>query len=122
MSPAPNANCAEDLVVPIPGVPADNTVASVVELFREHPDWTALAVLEAGVSPRPIGIVHRDQLLIFLSRPLHPEIYNRKPITSVMVREPMQVEARARLEQVSRIVTARPARYQRDDFHRLPQR
>jgi diguanylate cyclase (GGDEF)-like protein len=115
-TPAPVANCAEDLALPIPGVPAHTTVASVVESFREHPDWTALAVLEASDSPRPVGIVYRDQLLILLSRPLHPEIYNRKPVTSVMVREPLQVEARARLEQVSRIVTTRTVQHQRDDF------
>ena len=115
-NPAPIANCAEDLALPIPGVPADTTVASAVESFREHPDWTALAVLEARDSLRPVGIVHRDQLLILLSRPLHPEIYNRKPVTSVMVHEPLQVEARARLEQVSRMVTARAAPHQRADF------
>jgi EAL domain-containing protein (putative c-di-GMP-specific phosphodiesterase class I)/GGDEF domain-containing protein len=114
--PAPTANCAEDLALPIPGVPAHTPVASVVQSFREHPDWTALAVLEAGGSARPLGIVYRDQLLILLSRPLHPEIYNRKPVTSVMAREPLQVEARARLEQVSRIITARAAPQQRDDF------
>lgn len=115
-TPATTANCAEDLALPIPGVPADTTVASVVESFRSHPDWAALAVLETRESPRPVGIVYRDQLLILLSRPLHPEVYNRKPVTSVMVDEPLQVEARARLEQVSRIVTARAAPHQRDDF------
>src|SRR5579883_3317119 len=73
-SPAPGAGCAEDLVLPIPGVPADSTVASVVDSFRQHPEWSALAVLESRESPRPIGVVHRDRLLIFLSRPLHPEI------------------------------------------------
>lgn len=113
---APAANCAEDLVLPVPGVPADSTVASVVESFRQHPDWAALAVLESRESPRPVGLVYRDQLLIFLSRPLHPEIYNRKPVASVMSRDPLQVEARARLDQVSRIVTARAAPRQRDDF------
>ena len=114
--PTPVANCAADLALPIPGVVADTPVASVVESLREHPDWTALAVLAADGSSRPVGIVYRDQLLILLSRPLHPEIYNRKPVTSVMVHRPMQVEARARLEQVSRMVTARAAPHQRDDF------
>lgn len=112
-SAAPAAGCAEDLALAIPGVPADSTIASVVESFRQHPEWTTLAVLE---SQRPVGVIYRDQLLIFLSRPLHPEIYNRKPVTSVMSREPLQVEARARLDQVSRIVTARAAARQRDDF------
>jgi EAL domain-containing protein (putative c-di-GMP-specific phosphodiesterase class I)/GGDEF domain-containing protein len=115
-SAVPVAGCAEDLVLPVPGVPADTTVASVVESFRQHPEWTAVAVLESRDSQRPVGLVYRDQLLIFLSRPLHPEIYNRKPVTSVMSREPLQVEARARLDQVSRIVTARAGAQQRDDF------
>ena len=113
---APIANCAEDLAVATPGVPADATVASVVESFRAHPEWTALAVLDARNSARPVGIVYRDELLILLSRPLHPEVYNRKPVTSVMVPQPLQIEARARLEQVSRIVTTRAAAHQCDDF------
>jgi diguanylate cyclase (GGDEF)-like protein len=109
----PTADCAEHLVLPIPGVAAKTQVGDVVDIFRDNPEWTALAVLE---SERPIGLVYRDELLIFLSRPLHPEIYNRKPISSVMTRETVQVEARARLDQVSRVVTARSARPQRDDF------
>jgi diguanylate cyclase (GGDEF)-like protein len=109
----PTADCAEHLVLPIPGVAANTQVGDVVDIFRANAEWTALAVLE---SERPIGLVYRDELLIFLSRPLHPEIYNRKPISSVMTRETVQVEARARLDQVSRVVTARSARPQRDDF------
>ncbi len=107
------ADCAEHLVLPIPGIAANTPVGDVVATFRAHPEWTALAVLE-GV--RPVGLVYRDELLIFLSRPLHPEIYNRKPVTTVMRRETVQVEARARLDQVSRVITARNARPQRDDF------
>ncbi|MDB6090574.1 MAG: hypothetical protein JWN85_3358 [Gammaproteobacteria bacterium] len=109
----PTADCAEHLVLPIPGIPADMPVGDVVEIFRGNANWTALAVLEAE---RPVGLVYRDELLIFLSRPLHPEIYNRKPVTSVMTRETVQIEARARLDQVSRLVTARSARPQRDAF------
>lgn len=113
LSPGPTADCAEHLVLPIPGIAANTPVGEVVEIFRTNSGWTALAVL-AG--ERPVGLVYRDELLIFLSRPLHPEIYNRKPISAVMTRETVQVEARARLEQVSRVLTARSARPQRDDF------
>jgi EAL domain-containing protein (putative c-di-GMP-specific phosphodiesterase class I)/GGDEF domain-containing protein len=116
VSAAPTASCAGELALGIPAVAADDTVASVVEVFRAHPEWNALAVLEPLGSPRPIGLVHRDRLLIFLSRPLHPEIYNRKPVSSVMTRDPLRVEARARLDQVSRIVTARASTRQGDDF------
>jgi diguanylate cyclase (GGDEF)-like protein len=113
ITPGPTADCAEHLVLPIPGIPANTPVGEVVESFRANSGWTALAVLEGQ---RPIGLVYRDELLIFLSRPLHPELYNRKPVTAVMTRETVQVEARARLDQVSRVVTARSARPQRDDF------
>jgi diguanylate cyclase (GGDEF)-like protein len=113
ISPGPAADCAEDLVLPIPGIPANTQVGEVVERFRANAEWTALAGVEGE---RPVGLVYRDELLIFLSRPLHPELYNRKPVTTVMTRETVQVEARARLDQVSRVVTARSARPQRDDF------
>jgi diguanylate cyclase (GGDEF)-like protein len=113
LTPGPTADCAEHLVLPIPGIPATTPVGEVVERFRANSGWTALAVLEGE---RPVGLVYRDELLIFLSRPLHPELYNRKPVTSVMTRDTVQVEARARLDQVSRVVTARTSRPQRDDF------
>ena len=109
----PTADCAEHLVLPIPGIAATTPIGEVVALFRANSGWTALAVLEGQ---RPVGLVYRDELLIFLTRPLHPELYNRKPVASVMTRETVQVEARARLDQVSRVVTARNARSQRDDF------
>ena len=108
-----SADCAGHLVLQIPGVDVSVNVADVVEMFRKEPTWTALAVLEKD---RPIGMVHRDDLLIFLSRPLHPEVYNRKPVASVMNRAAVQIDARARLDQVSRLVTARTAGRPRDDF------
>jgi diguanylate cyclase (GGDEF)-like protein len=111
--PGTTADCAGHLVLPIPGIPSSMQIAEVVEMFREQPAWTALAVLEGE---QPIGLVHRDELLIFLSRPLHPEVYNRKPVSSVMNRNAVQIDARARLEQISRLVTARTTARQRDDF------
>jgi len=111
--PGATADCAEHLALPIPGVASAMQIAEVVELFRREPAWTALAVLEGA---QPVGLVHRDELLIFLSRPLHPEIYNRKPVASVMTRDAVQIDARARLDQVSRLVTARTSGRQRDDF------
>ena len=111
--PGVNADCAGHLVLQIPGIDSKVQVADVVELFRKEPTWTALAVLEGA---RAIGMVHRDDLLIFLSRPLHPEIYNRKSISSVMNRAAVQIDARARLDQVSRLVTSRTSGRPRDDF------
>ena len=96
------ADCAEHLARAVPPLSAADTVGRAVEVFRREPSWVALAVVDGG---RPMGLIRRDQLLTLLSRPLHPEIYNRKPVTAVMEPRPVLVDARARLEQVSRLVT-----------------
>jgi diguanylate cyclase (GGDEF)-like protein len=107
------AECAEHLVRAVPAVDASARVAEVLEKFRSEPDWTALAVVQGE---RPLGLIRRDDLLILYSKPLHPEIYNRKPATSVMDRRAVQIDARARLEQVSRVVTGQTDPHQRQDF------
>jgi EAL domain-containing protein (putative c-di-GMP-specific phosphodiesterase class I)/GGDEF domain-containing protein len=106
-------DCAEHLAMPVPDVPGVTPVGQVVELFRMHPDCTALAVTTAG---HPIGVVRRDELLILLSKPLHPEVYNRKPVSAVMDPNAVRIDARARLDQVSRLVTGQSDAGRRDDF------
>jgi diguanylate cyclase (GGDEF)-like protein len=106
-------DCAEHLARAVPGVQSTTQVAAVVEMFQRHPGWRALTVLDGA---RPMGLVRRDELLILLSRPLHPEIYNRKPITSVMDAGALQIDARARLEQVSRLITGQGDERRQEDF------
>jgi diguanylate cyclase (GGDEF)-like protein len=65
---------------------------------------------------RPLGIVRRDDLFLFLTKPLHPEVYNRKPVTSVMESPPLLIDSRLRLEQVGRLVTRRSRPKVNDDF------
>ena len=111
--PGAAADCAAHIARPIPSVPATTQVAEVLAKFQSQPGWTAMAVVEGE---RPIGLVRRDALLILYSKPLHPEIYARKPVTSVMDREAVRIDARARLEQVSRLVTGQDESRQREDF------
>ena len=54
---------------------------------------------------RPLGVVRRDQLFALLAKPLHPEIYNKKPVTAVMESPTLLIDGQLRLEQVSRLVT-----------------
>ncbi|MEJ1965302.1 MAG: EAL domain-containing protein [Gammaproteobacteria bacterium] len=112
-APGATTDCAEHLAVAVPPVNIVASVASVVETFQRNPSWRALAVVEGG---RPVGIVRRDELLIFLSRPLHPEVYNRKPVSAVMDPTAVQIDARSRLDQVSRLVTGHRAPREQDDF------
>lgn len=109
--PGLSADCAEHLALSIPPVPSTELVSAAVEIFRRNRTWRALAVVDGS---RPIGLVRRDELLVLISRPLHPEIYNRKPVTAVMDATAVQIDARARLDQVSRLVTGQPARQQED--------
>ena len=109
--PGASADCAEHLALAIPAVPPDSPIAAVVEQFRRNRSWRALAVVD-GV--KPLGLVRRDELLVLMTRPLHPEIYNRKAVTTVMDSAALQIDARARLEQVSRLVTGQQARQQED--------
>jgi len=111
--PGLHADCAEHLATPVPAVPSYTPVAHVVETFQRNPGWRAIAVVDGT---RPVGLVRRDELLILLSRPLFPEIYNRKPISAVMDTRAVQIDARARLEQVSRMVTGHNAPKEQDDF------
>jgi diguanylate cyclase (GGDEF)-like protein len=106
-------DCAEHLALAIPGVQSTAHVAVVVEMFQRNPQWRALAVLE-GL--RPVGLVRRDELLILLSRPLHPEVYSRKPVAAVMDAGAVQIDARARLEQVSRLITGQAEERRQEDF------
>ncbi len=100
--PAPSMNCAEGLLIARPAVSSSVKVEEVVVRFQENRDWDCIVVVE---NTQPIGIVRRDKLLTLLSKPLYPEIYNRKPVTRVMEAHPLVVDARARLDQVSRLVT-----------------
>ncbi len=106
-------DCAEHLAHTVPAMLATATVAEVVAKFQREPACTALAVVEGE---RPIGLVRRDSLLMLYSKPLHPEIFARKPVTAVMDREAVRIDARARLEQVSRLVTGQDTARQREDF------
>ena len=113
MAVTASVDCAEHLAMPVPDVPDSMPVGQVVEMFRMHPACSALAVTTAG---HPVGVVRRDELLILLSKPLHPEVYNRKPVSAVMDSNAVRIDARARLEQVSRLVTGQSAAGHRDDF------
>jgi GGDEF domain-containing protein len=107
------ATCAEDLLIERPALAPETRIESVVALFQQHADWDSLAVAVRG---RPVGIVRRDTLLTLLSKPLYPEIYNRKPVSRVMDTTPLVANAQARLDQVSRLVTGTGHARVNEDF------
>ena len=93
---------AGDLVFDNPLIHSDMLVPKVAQLFHEHVDIDAVAIVD---DDRPIGIVRRVELLDLLSIPLRHELYLRKPIRTLMDHKPLLIEADLRLDQVSRLVT-----------------
>jgi len=110
---APSMNRAEALLIARPAVSSRVKVEEVVVGFQQNRNWDCIVVVDDG---RPLGIVRRDKLLTLLSKPLYPEIYNRKSISSVMEAHPLVVDARARLDQVSRLVTNSAESRVNEDF------
>jgi diguanylate cyclase (GGDEF)-like protein len=93
---------AEHIAVYVPPVDPELKVSEVAELFRQNPEHLTFAVVREG---RPLGVVRREQLFDLLAKPLHPEIYNKKPIATVMESPTLFIDGQLRLEQVSRLVT-----------------
>jgi len=96
------ALCAEQLSVYIPPVPPTMCVAELAELFRTDTSRNMLVVAQDG---EPLGVVRRQNLFALLSKPLYPEIYNKKRVTAVMESDMFLIDSRLRLEQVSRVLT-----------------
>jgi diguanylate cyclase (GGDEF)-like protein len=96
------ALCAEHIATYVPPIGPDTRVTDVVERFHADPECLTLAVVREG---RALGVVRRDELFGLLTKPLHPEIFNKKPVTAVMESPTLLIDAQLRLEQVSRLVT-----------------
>lgn len=96
------ALCAEHIATHVPPVPPEMRVNELAELFRDNAEYLTLAVVQEG---RPLGVVRRDRLFDLLAKPLHPEIFNKKPVTAVMESPTLLIDGQLRLEQVSRLVT-----------------
>lgn len=110
---AHGALCAEHIAAYAPPVAPDTRVDEVADSLRDHPDRLSVVVVKEG---RPVGIVRREPLFALLAKPLHPEIYNKKPVSSVMEPISLLVDAQLRLEQVSRLVTQKSRGRLTDDF------
>lgn len=96
------ALCAEHIANYVPPISPLTRVSEAAELFRFDPEKLTLAVVQDG---RPLGVVRREELFALLAKPLHPEIYNKKPVTAVMESPTLLIDGQLRLEQVSRLVT-----------------
>jgi diguanylate cyclase (GGDEF)-like protein len=96
------ALCAEHIANYVQPVPPEMRVTEVADLFRDNAEILSFPVVQDG---RALGLVRRDRLFDLLAKPLHPEIFNKKPVTAVMESPTLLIDGQLRLEQVSRLVT-----------------
>ncbi|WP_255611595.1 GGDEF domain-containing protein [Marinobacterium arenosum] len=95
------------LLRPAPAVSMDDRIGHANELFRQHPELTAIPVLSDG---RPVGVVRKDDLLEVFSAQYGRALYENKPVSKLLSQQALVVESEMTLEQVSRMVT------EQDDF------
>lgn len=88
-----------DLAESQPPLGATRRCIDVYHDLLKRPEIEAQAVVdERGV---PIGLVNRAHLLASWSRRFTPELFERKPITSMMDPAPFCIDAEARIEEVA---------------------
>lgn len=69
-----------------PAIEGDMRCEAVLALFDEHPHLPALAVVH---EKKPIGIVHRTELLTQLAHTYGVSLWARKPIAHLMSKQPL---------------------------------
>ena len=102
------AETAAVLIHPAPALSFDDQMGYTVKLFKDNPIYDVLAVLEDG---RPIGTVHRSDLLELFSTQYGRALYENRPVTRILDTKAIIIESDTSLEQVSRLITEQDAVY-----------
>ncbi len=83
-------------------VPPGMRCEDVDRLFAADPDLGALAVVsEQG---RPLGLINRYDLITHLSRDYGRALYAKKPVSALMDREPLTVEAHLGIDRLEALI------------------
>jgi EAL domain-containing protein (putative c-di-GMP-specific phosphodiesterase class I) len=114
------APTAEQLVVQFTPIAPELLIRDFVKLLHEQSHCDAFPVVDAeGI---PLGMIWRNTFLLRYSRPLQPELLNKRPVREVMDAEPLIIDANLRLGQVSQLVTRRSRPASDGTIHHRPRR
>lgn len=91
----------EKLLQGIPPVAPDTPADQVFALFERTPDLRAIAVVKAET---PVGLISRYDMVDNMARPYRHELYGRKPCTRFMDEEPLTVDIRLPLTELSEVL------------------
>ncbi|EWY42695.1 histidine kinase [Skermanella stibiiresistens SB22] len=98
---------AGDVLVSLEPIHRKTACEAVVTRLVEDARWPALAVVDE--ERRVVGMVSRTDLLSSLAKPFMRDLYQRRPIESLMWRAPLVVDHEAGLDEIGlRIATEAP--------------
>lgn len=108
-----SSDLACDLVVSQEKVAPETLIQDVLALFDEKVFLSSIAVIE---KQKIVGMVHRNSFMAKLATRQRRDVLLDKPISSEMETEFLSVDSHVRIEQVSRLVTARARLKAEQDF------
>jgi len=100
-------------VIPAPTATPDTCNDQVAELFQQHPDLHALAVLDQG---KPVALVNRQTFMNHYATLYFREVYGRRNAMAHANNRPRVIERDCDMEDLVGILTSQDQRYLTDGF------
>lgn len=102
------AHILEKMLQVVPPVAPDIMADEVFNIFERNPELHAVAVVKQNT---PIGLIARYDMIDNMARPYRHELYGRKPCKRFMDEDPLIVEMRLPLSELSEILVCAHPRH-----------
>jgi EAL domain-containing protein (putative c-di-GMP-specific phosphodiesterase class I)/GGDEF domain-containing protein len=112
-APVRRSESIGNLAAHLPAIDPGTLVGTTIELFRNTPTLDSVPVVYKN---EPIGIVRRASFMEVFVSPYARELYEKKPITILMDKNPLMVDRELPVEEVSQLVTQSMKLDQKHDF------
>jgi sigma-B regulation protein RsbU (phosphoserine phosphatase) len=97
-APARIIHYTEGLMLPCESVTPANPNKDVFAIFEAKPDMIGLPVVENG---HPIGLINRNIFMQSMARPFHREVYLNKSCIAFMDKQPLIVDKKTSIQDLS---------------------
>jgi len=87
----------------VPSASPEMSLTDVIDIFHHAPELRSIAVVKSG---KPIGLVHRQELMTIFTSPYGLSLNGKKPITHFMRKDILTVEETLAVEQLSQRITS----------------
>ncbi len=108
VAPSPG-RLSQGALVPAEAVPPELSCDQLASCFDEHPDWHAIAFVDAR--QQPIGLLSRQEFFDRYAKPYFKEIYGRKPAFTFANPRPTLVDVEAGIDELLSVLMNADQRY-----------